>query len=306
MLSPPNERPISEATLLERTGQLEPRRHVDLEPGLRLAYADRGQGRTVVLLHGLLTTLEDMMLALGPALDRRRVLAFDRPGLGQSRRRRGLDAGVARQAQHLWAALDKLQVRKPLIVGHSFGATVALAMAMRRPDDTAGVVALAPIVSPEPRLEHAIFAPRGFAFSEFGLVQACRYVSDRLLLPLLWRAMYLPQPMPPAVEETFPFALAGSDRATLFTGEDSFAGIADLYGLLRDAPACRTPIEILTGDQDAVVDYRRHSAMAAEILPKADLHVSPGLGHMLHHFAPERIIIALEALERRSTATPPA
>lgn len=281
------------------------RSYVDLDHGLRVAYREVGEGASVVLIHGHLTTLEDMSLALEAQLrPGRRLIFFDRPGCGQSIRRRGLDAGVARQAQHLWSALDALGVEQPVLVGHSFGATVAIAMALRRPAATGGVVAVAPIVAPEFRLEHLLFTPRALPGSELGLISAGRRLGDLGLLPLLWRAMYLPQAVPEAVLERFPFALAGDDAAIRFVGEDSTAAAADLAGLLLQAPWCAAPVTILGGDADLVVDNRRHGALLEALMPKARLQICPGLGHMLHHFASERIARAVEDLE--ASAAPPS
>ena len=129
--------------------------------GHRIAYVEAGEGPPVLLIHGALTNLDDMVLGPFQALARTyRVLAFDRPGHGQSSRLRLADASPLRQAALIHAAARQLGVADAIVVGHSFGGGVALAYAMLFPEDTKGVLALAPIVWPEPRLELAAFGGR--------------------------------------------------------------------------------------------------------------------------------------------------
>lgn len=285
------------AALVDREGREERRRTVRLEDGLDLAFVESGRGRPVVLLHGTLTTLEDMTISLGAALTpRHRLLAFDRPGFGRSSVRRFVDAGPWRQAQGLHRALERLDVGRPVVVGHSFGASVALAMAMQRPDRIAGVVALAPLVRPEPRLEQALFGPRAAPFGGDLLSAGAQATVDRSVLPALWRAMFLPQAMPDPMEVAFPFALAARSSSLSRIGEDSFAASADLMRLLASAPLCRTPTRIFGGDRDLVVRNGLNGRLLGTLMPEAAFHDLPGLGHMAHHFAAERIVGAVSEL----------
>ncbi|MEM9751396.1 MAG: alpha/beta hydrolase, partial [Pseudomonadota bacterium] len=55
--------------------------------GVRLHYAERGDGPPVIMIHGASSNLCDLDLALGEdAAAFRRVILFDRPGLGRSGR----------------------------------------------------------------------------------------------------------------------------------------------------------------------------------------------------------------------------
>ena len=58
--------------------------------GVHLHYVERGQGQPLVLLHGLMTLIEDWGTSgvLDRAAERYRVIAFDRPGYGYSVRTR--------------------------------------------------------------------------------------------------------------------------------------------------------------------------------------------------------------------------
>src|SRR5205823_13253050 len=72
------------------------------------------------------------------------AFAFDRPGHGHSDRPNHRDITVEVQAQMLHAALKELNVEMPIVVGHSWGGSLALAYALAFPKELAGAVLLAP------------------------------------------------------------------------------------------------------------------------------------------------------------------
>lgn len=110
--------------------------------GTRLHYVDRGLGSPVVLLHGNGVTLEDFVASgvLDAATAGHRVIAFDRPGFGYSARPRTTVWTPRAQARLIAAALVELGVEDAMIVGHSWGALVALALALEHPGAAAGLV----------------------------------------------------------------------------------------------------------------------------------------------------------------------
>lgn len=271
-------------------------RKVALADGTVVAFSQSGAGADVLLIHGALVTREDMMLSLASALEGEfRVTAVDRPGHGDSTRG-GWTGSPWRQAEALREASRRMKLERPIVIGHSHGGAVALAYALQFPQDIAGVVALAPIAFPELRLEHVAFAPRGLWPMGPGLNQLVSSTIDRLLLPLLWRAMFMPQQIPPRYAAVFPFAKAGSVEQMEAEGEDSL--LLNL-GLVRSAMGygtCAVPIRIFGGDQDLVVNNALHGQVAAALLPRGHYQNLPGLGHMLHHFAQAPIAQAVRDL----------
>ena len=101
----------------------------------RVHYVDRGVGQAVVLMHGFGSSLE-VWNELVPELARgHRVIAVDLKGFGWTDRPEG-DYSPSAQAEMVWALLDHLEVRRAALVGHSWGASVALAMALSAPKRT--------------------------------------------------------------------------------------------------------------------------------------------------------------------------
>ena len=106
----------------------------------------------IVLIHGAGCNLEDMRLALGERLAaRHRVILIDRAGLGWSERKGRRGSSPAYQAALLREVLDRLDVPRAIVVGHSWGGALAVAFALDQPGRTAGLVLLAPPLYPFPR-----------------------------------------------------------------------------------------------------------------------------------------------------------
>jgi pimeloyl-ACP methyl ester carboxylesterase len=287
---------VSGDMMLARPGRSYARRLVRTEAG-PIAYVQIGEGcRNVVLVHGVLTAADDMVLALADHLPGARIIAFDRPGYGRSPRRTALDAGVLSQARRLNQALEALEVGSTVLVGHSYGAAVVLAMAMAAPQRVHGVVSLAPLVVPQARLEHLLFGPRGLPVLGGWLSGWSHGGLDQALLPILWRAMFLPQAVPASFAASFPFALAGEAGATGRVGEDSVAAGPDLLTLLMLAPTLAPPLHVLGGSADLVVNNRLHGQTLAALAPRGRFTLLPGVGHMIHHAAPQAVAAAIQAL----------
>ena len=96
-----------------------------------------GRDPAVVLLHGLPGTADDFD-AVTARCRGIHTIAFDRPGFGWSS---GSYHPLAEQLRTIDALLARLSVHAPVIlVGHSYGGTLALAYAEREPAAVAGLV----------------------------------------------------------------------------------------------------------------------------------------------------------------------
>lgn len=100
--------------------------------GTRVRYVDRGQGPAVVLLHGFASALDTWEGVLPRLARTHRVIALDLKGFGWTDRPPG-DYSPRAQARLVRALLDERGVREAAIVAHSWGASVALAFALRYP-----------------------------------------------------------------------------------------------------------------------------------------------------------------------------
>lgn len=268
---------------------------LELETG-RLSYVQLGSGRDVVYLHGALTTSTEGIIALGATFAPHvRLTAFDRPGHGSSDP--VPDGGsIWTQATLITEAMSRLGLHRPIVIGHSFGAAVALAIALQTPTLVEGIVVLGPIAFPELRPELAIFGPRAMPMTGPGWTVLAR-PTDPLLLATLWNGMFLPQAMTDDFAAGFPFQTAGSADRLRAEGADALQLASGLVRAASLYSQCQLPVHILQGDRDMVVNPILHGRQLAEILPDATFSWLEGLGHMAHHFRPEVVLNAVRQME---------
>jgi len=263
-----------------------------------LPHLQAGDGPDVVLVHGALTTAADMEMALFPALSRRhRVTAFDRAGHEGGHRGHRPGGSPQAHASLLRESIVALGLRRPVIVGHSFGGAVALSHALRFPDEVAGVVAVAPIVFPELRPEHLLFAPRALPGIGIAVDLLARSWLDPVLLPALRRLMFSPQPVPEGYDARVPGSVPG--RMLQAEAEDAAFLVPGLALNSMSYVGCAVPLTVLAGTADAVVDNRRHGRLLSRVMARADYVELAGTGHMAHHFAQAEVLRAVERLCRR-------
>src|SRR5262244_4604514 len=119
--------------------KLPPRgRFIDVD-GARIHYLDEGTGPTLLLVHGLAGQMHNFTHSLVGKLRRDfRVVILDRPGSGYSTRPAGASATISAQALTISRFCQELKLGRPLIVGHSIGGAIALALALDHPDEVAG------------------------------------------------------------------------------------------------------------------------------------------------------------------------
>ena len=101
--------------------------------GVPMRFVDVGEGPAVVLVHGYSSSLDIWNQVVPRLAERYRVIAVDLKGFGWSGRPEG-DYSPAVHAKMVWQLLDQREVRDAAIVGHSWGASVALAMALQAPE----------------------------------------------------------------------------------------------------------------------------------------------------------------------------
>jgi pimeloyl-ACP methyl ester carboxylesterase len=237
-------------------------------------YAEHGEGRPVLVLHGAGVDHREPEACFEPALSARggyRRLYPDLPGMGRTPAPASL-----RSADDVLAVLlgfvDEVAGAEPVLVaGHSAGAYYARAIAARRPGRVAGLALVCPLLPgvrdvPAHRPLVAAESLGDEEFREYFVVQTPAMLDryERVVAPAI-----------PLADEAALERIGARWELTAPEGGTAYAG----------------PTLVVAGRQDSVVGY----AAAVDLLdhhPRATLAVVDGAGHALPHEQP-RVLAGL-------------
>lgn len=270
-------------------------RTIELDEERSLHVSTWSKGADILLIHGALTTGRDWFGAPIEALQGLgRLIVIDRPGHGKSRRLR-FEASPHAQAEQILGGLDASGIERPLIVAHSLGAAVALALAEIHPERVSGLVLVSPMVFPEARpLERALFGSRSLPGFCPAISALMNQGPDRPILEQMHRLMFFPDARPASWEANYPWAWMLSPDGGVINGEE----FAVMHPWTLEAPRAEridVPASIIVGDKDAIVRPAGQGLALASMMPNARLIRLADAGHMLHHTHPDAVAEAVAA-----------
>jgi pimeloyl-ACP methyl ester carboxylesterase len=272
--------------------------------GTRLHYLERGHGRPLVFLHGNGTMLEDMLISgvIDQAAQRYRAIAFDRPGFGYSERPGTRTWTAAAQASILPEAFRLLGIDRPIVVAHSRGTLVALALALDHPRHVSALVLVSGYYYPTPRADVALLSPPALPVVGDLLSYTVAPLIGELIAPGMIDKMFSPQGVSPQFARDFPTAMALRPSQVKAFAEDTAHMIAAVDRLSARYRSLFPPTAVLAGDADKIVSYRQAQRLHGEVAGSR-LDILPGGSHMVHHIAPERVVRAIDAVASDAVAS---
>jgi pimeloyl-ACP methyl ester carboxylesterase len=263
--------------------------------GVRLHYVERGTGRPVVLFHGNGSMIQDFESSglIDLAAKNYRVIVFDRPGFGHSLRPRNVVWTPEAQADLFAKALDRLDVARAIVLGHSWGASVAVALANRHPSLAEALVLASGYYFPTARAD--VLALSGPAIP--GLGDIVSFTISPIISRLMWPAMLSKMFGPRSVPEKF----AGFPKEMAVRPSQIRASAAETALMIPNAFACSKtydelamPVIIIAGEDDRLIDIDEQSGRLHGEVRQSKMHRIAGAGHMIQQSATGDLMAAID------------
>lgn len=277
---------------------------VPASDGGSLHVIERGEGRPVVLLHGITLNAELWSPQMHELASELRVLAVDLRGHGRSTAG-SAGYGMGPLAADVVSILEELDLRDALVVGHSMGGMATLNFAVDHPDVLRERVAgLGLVATASGDLLPPLLGPRVAGLGGLVVerlddgrpVPSYRFSGGDLSL-FLCRLAFGAEPSAAAIEQVRA-SIEATDEEALHR---SLAGIwaHDTTDALGDVDL---PAFVVVGARDLLTPVPLARRMA-RALPNAELTILPRAGHQLMQERPQEISDLIRALAVR-TATP--
>jgi len=262
--------------------------------GHRVGFRIAGQGPLIVLLHGITSTSDVWLEAMGRLAERYTVVAPDLLGHGRSAKPRG-DYSLGAYASGGRDLLGVLGFERGTVVGHSLGGGIALQFAYQFPEYCERLV---------------LVSSGGLGKEVHPLLRAAALPGAELVLPLIIRDWAIGAGSAVAgVLDRFGFS-AGPDLAEAARGYASLAdrgareaflhtlrAVVDLEGQRVNATdrlylAERLPTLLIWGTDDPIIPIE-HGRAARERIPESRLVEISGSGHWPQLDDPDRFVAEL-------------
>lgn len=263
--------------------------------GLRVHYKIAGHGRPAfLLLHGFAANVFSWREVMEGLAKRGTVVAFDRPASGLTARPMpGQWAGRSPYSAEAAAGLavtlmNALALQRPILVGHSAGASLALLVALQHPERVQALVLANPAVyhagTPE-WLKPALATPWGRFYGPLFV----RYFFQLTGMNTLRQAWHDPSRIKPE-------DLAGYRKVIQVRNWDralwEFTVASQRFDPAR-LGEIRQPTLILAGGSDRMAP-REEAPRLAGALPNARLTVIANCGHLLQEECPGAFLQAVD------------
>lgn len=267
---------------------------------LLVAGRARGTAPDIVLIHGANGNLRDFTYDLVDRLSGEfRVIAVDRPGLGYSDSWGEADSDPAFQARVLREAVEQVGVHRPIVLGHSYGGSVATAWALQDQRHMAALVLAAPAVEPWEGELSAWYRLNASALGGTVRSLVAAFATESALDRALAN-VFEPEPVPAGYARAFGAELSMRRSSQANNNRQVNALLGYLTAMQPHYPDLTLPIEIIHGDADTTVGLDIHARRFAREVASARLTVIPGAGHMLHHTRIEALVAAIHRARRRA------
>ena len=270
-------------------------RTVLVAPAETVAVHVTGVGRPVVLIPGLFGSAYAFRNVVPElAAHGRQVITVEMLGTGASGRPSKADYSLAAQAQRVAAVLDTLGVRGAIVVAHSIAASVAMRLAVERPDLVAGLVSIegGPAeAATSPGFRRAMsWAPLLKIFGGKGMVRG-------KVVKQLHQASADTAWITPEVIEGYTAGAMADFGATL----DAFQGMArarEPWALAPRLAAVRSPMVLVLG----AVPHTSgpppaEVALLRDSVPAFTVDSVPGSGHFVFEERPAAVVQAVQRIE---------
>lgn len=273
--------------------------------GVRLHYVERGTGEPLVLLHGNGSMIQDLHCSglIDLAAKNYRVIVFDRPGFGHSTRPGNVIWTPMAQAELFNKALPQLGISRALVLGHSWGASVAVALALRFPDLVRGLVLASGYYYPTARSDVLALSVPALPLAGDVICHTVSPIASRIMWPALMAKIFGPQSVPTKFE-AFPKEMAVRPSQIKASAAEAALMIPAALEFKDRYSELKMPVSIVAGENDRLIDMDKQSRRLHAEVAHSRFHSIPDNGHMVHQTATKSVMSAINEVSGNMPSQP--
>ena len=237
----------------------------------KIFFQKLGKGQPVILIHGFCETLEIWNGVAEKLAEKFEVFSIDLPGFGKSQLP-STPFSIDEIGTKVLGWIDHKKIRNPVVIGHSLGGYVALAMAAKSPEKFAGL---------------GLFHSSAFPDTEDRKANRNRVIE-----------FVKAHGTDPFIDTFVPGLFFDKNHGAIPQAEKiarntSIETLLAYTAAMRDRPSSidflqsyDCPVLVIGGEKDSIVPLET-TLEFGQIAPKSTLHILKGIGHMAMYEQPD-------------------
>ena len=245
---------------------------------MRLHFKESGQGRAVILLHGLFGSADNWHHIASKLSESFHVFALDQRNHGRSPH--SDEMNYLLMASDVNELMESRKIETAFVIGHSMGGKVAMQLALQFPQRVEKLVVVD-------------MAPRAYAPAHEPVFAALRALD----LPKFQSRSQIEDALAPEIPDLilrrFLLKNLGRDSAGVFFWKINLRGIAENYlqlrAPLRDVSPFAKPTLLISGGKSNYINAEDETRIR-ELFPQSKIQTIPAAAHWVHADQPAEFL----------------
>ena len=256
--------------------------------GMKIRYNQLGKGQDILFIHGQPGSLEDWEPLISSLSSNYRVTVYDRPGHGYSSAEK-IEYNLQHNANIALGIINELHLESVIVVGHSYGGSIIMALAVRNPHQIKAFIPIAGATYPKENIE-AIYSliripiiGRGFA------AVASSFIGPAMIKDGLNEAFHPNEAIIPEDFIDTRLKIWLQTKVIVSTAREELNLNSDLEKIIPDYGNISKGFFIIHGDNDLLVP-KGDSLKLNKIIRNSKLLILSNTGHQVQYARPDILI----------------
>ena len=256
--------------------------------GIKVRYNQIGMGQDILFIHGVPGSIEDWEPVISSLSSNYRVTVYDRPGHGYSSAEK-IGYNLEHNANIALGLINELHLKNAIVVGHSYGGSVIMALAVRNPHQikafipVAGATYLIEDIEPIFSLIRIPIIGRGFA------AVASSFIGPAMIKDGLNEAFHPNEDIIPEGFIDTRVKIWLQTKVLVSTAREELNLNSDLEKIIPDYGNISKKFFIIHGDNDLSVP-KGDSLKLHKIIRNSKLLILSNTGHQVQYARPDILI----------------
>jgi pimeloyl-ACP methyl ester carboxylesterase len=256
--------------------------------GIKVRYNQIGKGQDILFIHGVPGSIEDWEPVISSLSSNYRVTLYDRPGHGYSSAEK-IGYNLEHNANIALGLINELHLENVIVVGHSYGGSVIMALAVRNPHQikafipVAGATYLIEDIEPIYSLIRIPIIGRGFT------AVASSFIGPAMIKDGLNEAFHPNEDIIPEGFIDTRVKIWLQTKVLVSTAREELNLNSDLEKIIPDYGNISKKFFIIHGDNDLFVP-KGDSLKLHKIIRNSKLLILSNTGHQVQYARPDILI----------------